>query len=104
MQASDDDWITWKRNPPYASHMGGVWEHQNHSAHSILSSLMQMHGRSLDEEACATLMAETEGILNSRPLTTDSISNPTSSLPISIKSFNHEIKDNLATFRRFFET
>ena len=82
-QASGGDWITWKRNPPYASHMGGVWEHQIHSAHSILSSLMQTHGRSLDEESLATLMAETEGILNSRPLTTDNISDLTSSLPRS---------------------
>ena len=65
MQASGGDWVTWKRNPPYASHMGGVWEHQIHSAHSILSSLMQTHARSLDEESLATLMAETEGILNS---------------------------------------
>ena len=51
--------ITWKKNPPYASHMGGVWEHQICSAYSILSSLMQTHGRSLDEESLATLMAET---------------------------------------------
>ena len=69
MQASGGDWITWKRNPPYASHMSGVWERQIHSARSILSSLMQTHGRSLDEESLATLMAETEGILNSRPFT-----------------------------------
>ena len=82
MQASGSDWMTWKRNPPYASHMGGVWEHQICSARSVLSSLMQTHGRSLDEESLATLMAETEGILNSRPLTTDNI-NPTSSLPLS---------------------
>ena len=78
MQASGGDWITWKRNPPYASHMGGVWEHQICSARSILSSLMQTHSRSLDEESLATLMAETEGILNSQSLTTDNIRDPTS--------------------------
>ena len=83
MQASGSDWVTWKRNPPYASHMGGVWGYQIHSGHSILSSLMQTHGRSLDEESLATPMAETEGVLNSRPLTTDNISDPTSSLPLS---------------------
>ena len=22
------DWIQWKRNPPLASHIGGVWERQ----------------------------------------------------------------------------
>ena len=51
--------ITWKKNPPYASHTGGVWDGQICSAYSILSSLMQTHGRSLDEESLATLMAET---------------------------------------------
>ena len=70
MQASGGDWITWKSNPPYASHMGGVWERQIHSAGSTLSSQMQTHGRSLDEDSLAMLMAETEGILNSQPLTT----------------------------------
>ena len=83
MQASGGDWITWKRNPPYASHVDGVLERQIRQARSVLSSLMETHGRSFDEESLATLMAETEGILNSRPLTTDNISDPTSSLPLS---------------------
>ena len=87
MQASGGDWIIWKRNPPYASHMGGIWKRLIHSASSILSSLMQTNGRSFDEESLATLMAETEGILNSRPLKTDNISDPTnSSLPLSPSS------------------
>ena len=77
MQASGGDWITWKRNPPYASHMGGVWERQIHPARSILSSLMQTHSRSLDEESLAMLMTETEGMLNSQSLTTGNISDPT---------------------------
>ena len=35
------DWvIKWKRNPPAASHMGGIWECQIRSAGSILSALM----------------------------------------------------------------
>ena len=83
MQASDGDQGTWKKNPPYASHIGGLWERQIHSACSILSSLMQTNGRSLDEESLATVMAETEKILNSRPLITDNISDRTSSLPLS---------------------
>ena len=63
--------------------MGGVWERQIRSDRSILLSLIQTHGRSLDQESLATLMAETEGILNSRPLATGNISDPTSSLPLS---------------------
>ena len=38
MQASGIDWITWKRNPPYATIMVGVSELQIHSVRSILSS------------------------------------------------------------------
>ena len=41
------------------------------------------HGRSLDKESLATLMAETERILNSQLLTTENISDLTSSLPLS---------------------
>ena len=63
--------------------MGGVWERQIRSYRSILSSLIQTHGRSLGQESLATLMGETERVLNSRPLATDNISDPTSSLPLS---------------------
>ena len=34
------DWVQWKRNPPSASLMGGVWERQIRSVHSILAALM----------------------------------------------------------------
>ena len=38
----NSDWvIKWKRNPPAASHMGGVWERQKRSVRSILSALMR---------------------------------------------------------------
>ena len=83
MQASGGDWVSWKRNPSDASHMGGVWERQIRSVCSILSSPMQTHGRSLDEESLAKLMAETEGILNSRPVRTENIRDPTCSSPLS---------------------
>ena len=29
MQISDGGWITWKRNPPYDSHMGGIQSNQS---------------------------------------------------------------------------
>ena len=38
MQASRGEWVTWKRSPPFAIHMGGVWKRQIRSARSILSS------------------------------------------------------------------
>ena len=77
------DWVTWKTNPPYASHMGGAWECQIPSVHAILSSLMETPGRLLDEESLATLTADTKRIFSSRLLTTDNVSDPSSNLPLS---------------------
>ena len=78
MQGFGGDWIKCKRNPPVASHMGGVWERQIRSARRILFSLLQTHGKAFDEQSLLTPMDETEGILNLRPLTVEKISDPTS--------------------------
>ena len=77
------DWITWKRNPPAASHMGGIWERQIRSAREILNSLLQTHGHSLNEESLQTLTTETEAIINSRPLTVETVNDGQSPMPIS---------------------
>ena len=59
--------ITWKFNPPAASHMGGAWERTIRSIRKILRVLL---GQQLvSDEMLRTLMSEVEGILNSRPLT-----------------------------------
>ena len=63
--------------------MGGVWERHIQSARAILSSLLKTHGQSLDDESLITLMTEVEGILNSRPLTVETITDPTSFQPLS---------------------
>ncbi len=64
------DWIIdWKRNPPAASHMGGVWERLIRTIRTILSTLMREHGQALDDESLRTLLIEVECIVNSRPLT-----------------------------------
>jgi hypothetical protein len=64
------DWlINWNRNPPAASHMGGVWERQIRTVRSILSSLLRDYGHALNDESLRTLMTEVECIVNSRPLT-----------------------------------
>eukprot|EP00112_Aurelia_sp_Birch-Aquarium-sp1_P002491 Seg1276.8 transcript_id=Seg1276.8/GoldUCD/mRNA.D3Y31 product="hypothetical protein" protein_id=Seg1276.8/GoldUCD/D3Y31 len=74
--------IKWKRNPPSASHMGGIWERQIRSVRAILSALFQVHRTSLNDEALRTFMAEATGILNSRPLTVDNLNSP-DCLPLS---------------------
>ena len=65
------DWISWKKNPPSASHMGGVWERHIRSIRSILTALMKEHSAILTTESLETLLVETESIINSRPLTVD---------------------------------
>ena len=67
------DWITWERNPPAASHMGGVWERQIRTIRSILSSLLQEHSSRLDDEALRTLLCEAECVINSRPLAVENL-------------------------------
>ena len=53
------DWITWYKNPPGASYMGGVWKHQIRSARSILAALLKAHCHSLNEKGLRTLVAQT---------------------------------------------
>ena len=83
LQDNGTDWLVWIKNTPTASHMGGVWERQIRSARNILSSLLKTHGRSLNDEALSTLMAEVEAVMNSRPLTVKLLSDGNSLNPIS---------------------
>ena len=59
--------IEWKFNPPGASHVGGVWERIIRSVRKILRVLLRE--QLVSGEALQTLLAEVEGILNSRALT-----------------------------------
>ena len=72
------DWCAWKMNVPHASHMGGVWERQIKTVRSVLTGLLENHGNQLDDESLRTLMIEAEAIVNSRPLTTDDLTDPDS--------------------------
>ena len=83
LQQNGGEWIWWKRNPPLASNMGGVWERQIRTARNILNSLLKTHGASLTDESLQTLLTEVEAIVNSRPLTTDVINDVTSLVPLS---------------------
>ena len=83
LQGNGADWILWHNNPPGASHMGGVWERQIRSARTILEGLLKTHSNSLNDESLRTLMAEDEVIINSRPLTVETISDSKSEIPLS---------------------
>ena len=58
--------IDWSFNPPAASHMGGAWERMIRSIRRTLDALVG--NQTLTDEALTTLLAEVEGIINSRPL------------------------------------
>ena len=77
------DLIDFNFNVPHASHMGGIWERQIRTTRSVLSSLLQEHGSQLDDEALRTLMTEAESIVNGRPLTVETLSDPLSPEPLT---------------------
>ena len=82
LQTKDCDWITWEKNPPYTSHTGGVWEQMIKSVRNVFTALMKKHSNRLNEEQLRTFMAEAQAIVNYRPLTVESLSDP-DSLPIT---------------------
>ena len=75
-------WIQWKRNPPTASNMGGVWERQIGSTRSILVALLKIHGTSLNDESLRTFLGEVEAIVNTRPITSEYLSDVHSPVPL----------------------
>ena len=70
------NWIQWERNPPHASHMGGSWERMIRTVRGVLKSLLKEHADKLNDESFTTLLAEAESVVNSRPLTTQSLNDP----------------------------
>ena len=59
--------ITWRFNPPTASHFGGVWERQIRTVRQVMTSIIRE--QALTDEGLRTLFCEVEAIVNSRPLT-----------------------------------
>ena len=59
--------IEWHFLPPYAPHMGGVWERLVGSVKSTLKALVTT--RLLTDEELLTFLAEAERVVNDRPIT-----------------------------------
>ena len=58
--------ISWKMNPPTASHFGGIWEANVKSAKSLL--FRTIGNQILTFEEMSTVLTQIEAVLNSRPL------------------------------------
>ena len=94
MQENGADWIDWHHNPPVASHMGGVWERQIRTARSILEGFLLTHSLSLNDESLRTLITEVELIVNSRPLTVETLNDansPTHITPSNLRTLKSSV-------------
>ncbi|XP_073703910.1 meprin A subunit beta-like [Garra rufa] len=69
--------------PPSASHMGGVWERQIRTIHSVLSAILDQSAKRLDSTSLRTLLYEVMAIVNSRPLSIEHLSDPTGPEPLT---------------------
>eukprot|EP00057_Strongylocentrotus_purpuratus_P021507 XP_011675981.1 PREDICTED: uncharacterized protein LOC100893226 isoform X1 [Strongylocentrotus purpuratus] len=76
------EWIPFKFNVPHSSHMGGVWERQIQTVRRALDTLLAKAGSQLDDESFRTFMTEAECIVNSRPLTTNNLSDAEAPEPL----------------------
>ena len=72
-----------KFNMPHASHQGGIWERQIRSVRNALNPLLGSQGYQLDDESFRTFMCEAANVVNSRPLTVDSLNDPVSPQPLT---------------------
>ncbi|XP_058471988.1 uncharacterized protein LOC131445137 [Solea solea] len=70
-------------NVPEASHMGGIWERQIRTVRSVMSTVLAQANGRLDDTSLRTFFYEAMSIVNSRPLTTDTISDPKSVEPLT---------------------
>ncbi|XP_038106476.1 uncharacterized protein LOC119766148 [Culex quinquefasciatus] len=66
-EAFTDARTQWHFNPPSAPHMGGSWERLVRSAKAAMKALDD--GRRLTDEVLLTVLAESEEMINCRPLT-----------------------------------
>ncbi|CAI5671402.1 unnamed protein product [Oreochromis niloticus] len=75
-------------NAPSASHAGGIWERQIRTIRNVLNATTAQCAGRLDDASLRTLFYEAMAIVNSRPLTVDSICDPKAPEPLTL---NHLI-------------
>jgi hypothetical protein len=70
-------------NPPATSHMGGAWERQIRSVRSVLTVILDQSSKRLDSASLRTFLYEVMAIINSRPLTTEHLNDPSGPEPLT---------------------
>lgn len=70
-------------NTPSASHMGGIWERQIRTIRSVLTSILDQSSQRLDSASLRTFLYEVMAIVNSRPLTTEHLNDPSGPQPLT---------------------
>ncbi|KAI2646413.1 Pro-Pol polyprotein [Labeo rohita] len=70
-------------NAPHSSHAGGVWERQIKTVRSVLSSILALAHNRLRDSVLRTVLYEVMAIVNSRPLTVDTLFSPDSLEPLT---------------------
>ena len=63
--------------------MAGSWERQIRTVRNALEPLLLKTGSQLDDDSFCTFLVEVENVVNSRPLTTEDICDPTSLEPLT---------------------
>lgn len=70
-------------NPPSASHMGGAWERQIRTIRSVLTSILDQSCKMLDTSSLRTYLYEVMAIVNSRPITSHLLNDPSGPQPLT---------------------
>ncbi len=78
-------------NPPAASHMRGVWERQIRTARSVLSAVLDQSAQRLDSTSLRTFLYEVMALVNSRPLTTEHLNDPSGPEPLTPNHSYNEV-------------
>ncbi|XP_063405949.1 uncharacterized protein LOC134689913 [Mytilus trossulus] len=91
--------IIWTFNLPYASHRRGAWERMIRSTRNIFKALINQ--QLLSDDQLLTFMAETERIMNDRPIT--AISDDCRDLPVLTPNMLLLMKSNTSTPQGVFD-
>ena len=81
LQMQRADWITWINNPSTNNHME-VWKRQIRTARGILNALVKTHEKRLGSKSLHTLLIKVEAIVHSGLMTTKTISDVKSDIPL----------------------